>query len=188
MGHKQWFPPGLPHRPTAGVEWPSEMSHGGSGLRWPGPYAPASTSHWAWLPGRVWPLQLGSAASSPILPPHPFRLSCLSPSAPEAPSQPSVPHKQGSPGDISWLLAPGSLMLVWYLLHPETAPRCLDTCVDRQAVFSRLTSCLALLVSQFHHLATSLGPLPAPAAGPSPRGPCPEGPFLSDSLGTSLIW
>ena len=40
----------------------------------------------------------------------------------------------------------------------KLAPRCLDTCMDRQAVSSGLTSCLALLVSQFHHLATSLGP------------------------------
>lgn len=76
---------------------------------------------------------------------------------------------------------------------PETAPRCPDTCMDRQAVSSGLTSCLALYISQFHHLATSLelhtctcyltqsqetlshrpGPLP---------GPCPK------VLGTSLIW
>lgn len=51
--------------------------------------------------------------NSPCTPhPSPFRLSCLSPSAPTF----HPPNKQGSPGDISRLLAPGSLMPVWHLL------------------------------------------------------------------------
>lgn len=70
----------------------------------------------------------------------------------------------------------------------ETAPRCPDTCMDRQVVSLGLTSCLALHISQFHYLATSLGPHTCTCCltqsqetlslrlGPLP-GPAPKGHF-----------
>lgn len=64
---------------------------------------------------------------------------------------------------VPWVSSLRLGVLIWnanfhHWIRPETAPRCPDTCVDRQEVSSELTSCLALYNSQFHHLATSPGP------------------------------